>query len=39
MSQKVLFDAKEIYAVAEARANTTFQQAEELVVCVSAVAV
>jgi hypothetical protein len=38
MSQKVLSDAKELYAAAEARADTTIKQEEELVVRIRAVA-
>jgi hypothetical protein len=36
-SQKVLSDTKDLYASAEARANTTIEQEQELVVCIHAV--
>jgi hypothetical protein len=37
-SQKVISDVNELYASAEARADTTIQQEEELVVRICAVA-
>jgi hypothetical protein len=36
-SQRMLAEAKELYASAEARANGTIKQAEELAVCVRTV--
>jgi hypothetical protein len=36
-SQRMLVEAKELYASAEARSNSTIKQAKELAVCVRAV--
>jgi hypothetical protein len=37
-SQKILSNAKELYATAEAQANTTIKQEEKLAMCIRAVA-